>query len=77
MSLTGLFKEKDERTPPPSDAQCQNRNGAEERLGECRDPTTEMTENKFVGSRVKVRVFSFIYSTPNMFIFPIRLWIPI
>ncbi|CAG9762516.1 unnamed protein product [Ceutorhynchus assimilis] len=48
VSLTGLFKEKDERTPPP-----EGQSRTEEKSGEIRDNATEQTENEFVGSHCR------------------------
>ena len=52
VSLTGLFKERDERIAQNSEGQTK---AAEERLGE--QTNVESSENEFVASRVKVKSY--------------------
>lgn len=65
VSLTGLFKEKDERT---SDTQSQNKNSTEDKPAEQKDSTdsTENVESEFVASRVKILDPNLVYDCINL-----------
>lgn len=60
MSLTGLFKEKEEREGQPP----QTRAGNEEKLEDCRETSAEIAETEFVGSRVKVNAQESVFFNP-------------
>ncbi|XP_066152937.1 pecanex-like protein 1 isoform X2 [Euwallacea fornicatus] len=67
VSLTGLFKEKEERNTLPNETLSQTRTEGDERLGsEIRDISSGPSVNEFLGSRVKITDPNLVYDCINL-----------
>ncbi|KAH1026647.1 pecanex-like protein 1 isoform X2 [Dendroctonus ponderosae] len=66
VSLTGLFKEKEERGGSSEGQTGQSRTGNEEKLGDCRETSSEIADTEFVGSRVKIMDPNLVYDCINL-----------